>query len=143
MLDRIQKKVYETYKPTDVKWFFLSLYDEKGWFIGSQWSIQPEKDLDTLIPLLYNVLSPDHTIGSAIVDVVDTFDEILDKNAVVDVDMKTHGICVLSTGVSGVLLPWTEWISSSKDALAAIKKKYSLTGKIRVFVFTTHRIVVE
>lgn len=142
MLERIQTAVYNTYKQTDMKGLFLSLYDGSWDFLWSQWSIQPQKDIATLIPLLYDVLSSDASIGSAVVDVVLDIQEITQKDVLAWLDMHTCGMCVLSGAVSWVLLPETAWISSSKDALSAIKRKYSITGKIRIFSFTTDRIVV-
>lgn len=142
MIDAIQKAIYKNYKEQDIKWLFLSLYDDAWTCVWSQWSIQPEKDLKTIIPLLYNAIVSDKTITSAVVDVVIDMQEILQKNDLSWLDMATHGMCVLASWVSGVILPWTTWISSSKDALSAIKSKYSLTWKIRIFGFTTDRIVV-
>lgn len=142
MLDRLTKVLYASYKPTDIKGIFLSLYNVTWECLGSQGSLEPTKSLDVSLSVLYNAIALQQNPVSAIIDVVDTVVEHTDTDSFILLDMTTHGVCVLSGVTSGVLLPATQGISSSKDALEAIKKKYTITGNVRLFSFTTKRIVV-
>ena len=142
MLDRLIKALYASYHPTDVKGIFVSLYSASWECLWSQGTLEPMKSLDVSLPLLYNAIAPQQNPASAIIDVVESVVEYTDANSFIWLDMTTHGVCILSGVTSGVSLPATQGISSSKDALEAIKKKYAITGNVRFFSFTTKRMIV-
>ncbi len=142
MLDKILQQLALSYNLTDTFGIFLSLFDLKGDLISSQWTLQTTKPLEQLIPVLYNALVWSIDIRSIAVDIVTDIVEYTDKEKFTWLDMAVSGICVVGDWVSGVLLPWTVGVQSSKDALTALKKKYKIVGKIRLYSFTTKRTIV-
>ena len=142
MLDKILQQVSLSHTLTDISGVFLSLFDAKGELIVSQWTLQTTKSIEQLIPVLYNALVESHTIVSVVVDVVKDIVEQTDKEKFAWLDMSLSGLCLVGNGTSGVLLPWTVGIVSSKDALTALKKKYNIEGKIRLYGFATDRIII-
>lgn len=143
MLDKILQQVSVSHPLTEISGIFLSLFGSNGELITSQWTLQTTKSMDQLIPVLYNALVWSSSVVSIVVDVVKDVIEQTDKQKFAWLDMSVFGICIVGTGMSWVLLPWMIGIQSSKDALAALKKKYNVTGKIRLYSFTTDRIVVR
>lgn len=142
MIEKILQKVAESYKITDIHGIVLSCFDMNGQLIASQWTLQTTKSIEELLPILYNALVWSKEGKSFAVDVVKDIVEQIDKENFVWLDMSIYGICIVGNGSSGILLPWTSGIRSSKDALVAVKKKYNITGKIRLYSFTTDRVVV-
>jgi len=143
MLDKILQQLSVLYTMTDASGIFLSLFDAKGELVYSQWTLQTTKSMEQLIPVLYNSLVWSNTVVSIVVDVVKDIVEQIDKEKFAWLDMSAVGICIVGNWMSGVLLPWTIGIQSSKDALSALKKKYNVTGKIRLYSFATDRIIVH
>jgi hypothetical protein len=143
MLDSILQKLAWMYDVKKVYGVFLSLFDEHGVMIASQWTLETTKSMEQLIPVLYNALVWKETVGLVVVDIVKDIVEQTDKEKFAWLDMTVSGLCIVWDGKSGVLLPWTIGIASSKDALAALKKKYDVTGKIRLYSFMTDRIIVD
>jgi hypothetical protein len=143
MLEKILKELSVSHTLTDAYGVFLSCFDSDWSAIASQWTIQATKPLDQIIPVLYNALDASNKPASFVVDIVKDVVEHTDKDSFVWLDVSVRGMCVVGEGSSWVLLPWTVGISSSKDALSAIKKKYTITGKVRLYSFATDRIVVQ
>jgi len=143
MLDKVIQELSISYTLTETSGIFLSLFDEKWELITSQWTLQTTKTMEQLVPVLYNALIWSDVITSIVVDVVKDIVEQTDKEVFSWLDMSLSGICIIGDGQSGVLLPGTTWIQSSKDALTALKKKYNVAGKVRLYSFTTDRIIVH
>lgn len=142
MIEKILQQLAKSYKITDIYGVVLSSFNENGDLIASQWTLQTTKSIEQLIPILYNALLWSQNSHSFVVDIVKDVVEQTDKEKFVWLDMSMYGICIVGSWTSGILLPWTTGISSSKDALTAVKKKYAITGKIRLYSFTTDRVVV-
>lgn len=142
MLDTILTKVWSSHDIHSTSGAFLSVFDSAWQPIASHWTIQSTKQLSDLIPILYNALVWSAAVWSVVVDVVTNVVEHTDKTIFSSLDMSISGICVVGDNSSGVLLPWTIGIGSSKDALVALKKKYNITGKIHLYSFSTDRISV-
>lgn len=143
MLDKILQQLSTSYTMTSISGIFLSLFDTKGELIVSQWTLETTKTMEQLIPVLYNALAWSTVFGSVVVDIVRDIVEYTDKEKFTWLDMSVYGICIVWDSSSGVLLPWTVGIQSSKDALVALKRKYNVTGKIRLYSFTTNRVVIS
>lgn len=142
MLEKILQELSVSHTLTDICGVFLSSFDNQGSLITSQWTIQATKSLDQVIPVLYNALDASTQPISFVVDVVKDVVEHADKASFVWLDVSVRGICVVGEGNSWVLLPGTTGIQSSKDALTAIKKKYTVTWKVRLYSFATDRIII-
>lgn len=142
MIEKILQKIAQSYKITDIYGVVLSSFDINGQLIASQWVLQTTKSIEQLLPILYNALDWSKEANSFVVDVVKDIIEQTDKEKFVWLDMSMYGICIVGSGSSGILLPWTSGIGSSKDALIAVKKKYNITGTIRLYAFTTDRVVI-
>ncbi len=141
MLKKIEEVIYGKYNKDDVLWVFLSSFDKNNNMLTSQGALEPSKPLAVLLPLLYKSLEGDSDFVA--IDIVHDIIEHKDKDSFLSLDMAKHGLFLLSWDKSGVILPDTAGIDSSKTALAAIKKKYAIDGKVRLFSFTTDRIVVS
>jgi len=143
MIEKILHAIASSYALTDVRGVILSWFTLDGSLVASQWTLQTTKSIEQLVNILYNALGSSQDISSFAVDIVKDVIEQTDKEKFVWLDMSTYGICIVANGMSGIMLPWTTWIHSSKDALAAVKKKYTITGKVRLYSFTTDRILIK
>ena len=45
-------------------------------------------------------------------------------------------------GATWVILPWTKCVADAKHALYLIKQKYNVQWKVKIYVFTTDRLLV-
>jgi len=142
MIKKIEEVVYGKYDKNDVVWVFLSSFDKDNHMLLSQGSLETSKPLWSLLPLLYTSVAHPNSAFIA-VDIVQDIVEHTEKDSFLALDMIKHGLFLLSWEKSGVMLPGTIGIDSSKLALSAIKKKYAIDGKVRLFSFMTDRIVVS
>ncbi len=139
MLDRIIETIGEKYDLDAHEGVFLSVFDNAGKLLWSHGSVQTSKPLQEVVTLLYSAIDITE-LGFVVVDIVWEIVEHTNKDSILQLDMKQHAIFLLSADSSGVILPDTVGIDNPRDAIAFIKKKYNISGKVRLYSFTTDRM---
>ncbi len=145
MLEQIKKSVVARYKRDDTKGIFLSTFDKKGELLNSQGVLHTDKKLGDVIEKLYKWFAEDNLkkIGLITVDIVTSLFEETNISKIPSTSVKQYGFYVIdANNKSGVILPNTKWIADAKNALFVLKQKYGISGKVKVFLFTTDRIIV-
>lgn len=139
MIDTVLDSVSAIRSLDDVCWVFVSTFDSDGQMLWSHGSLQPTKNLKETVTVLYTSLKPSVT-HNICVDIVWDIVEITRKDDLLSLDMQQYGLCVSAWDTSGVMLPWTQGVADAAAALATIKNKHNLTGKVRIYKFTTQRV---
>lgn len=109
----------------------------------SQGILETDKPLEELVTSLYNTHILPHTNVSVIaVDVVTSLYEETDVSKITSIAPKLYGFALVDEHATmGVILPGTVGVADAKHALYLIKQKYTLQGKVKIFVFTTERLL--
>lgn len=141
MLDRILTSVSSLYSLDTVTWVFLSCFDKNNFLLWSHGSLQTQKPLKDVLPILYGSLNTE-SISYVAIDIVEDIKEHKDKESFLKLNMLSRGLFVLSWAKSWVMLPATLGVNSSVEALSFIKQKYNISGRVRLFSFATKRIIV-
>lgn len=146
MLEKLKKKVFLKYKLEDNVWVFISSFDKKGKMLTSNWVLHTDKNLwEVLDDIYYAFVDEDiKNTKSLYVDVIKNLDELVKPDEIFGTDIWEKWLCLISLdGLnSWVMLPWTSWVKDAKSALSYIKQKYELSWKVRIFRFSTDRVVV-
>lgn len=145
MLEQIKKTVSTRYKLDDTKGVFVSVFDKNWNLMTSQGVLHTDKTLDAVLEKLYKGFAEDmlKSIGLITVDIVTSLFEETNISKIPLTSVKQYGFYVIdSTNKSGVVLPNTKWIADAKNSLFLIKQKYGISGKVKVFLFTTDRMLV-
>lgn len=81
--------------------------------------------------------------GLFTVDIVTSLFEETNISKIPSVSVKQYGFYVIdANNKSGVILPNTKGIADAKNALYVLKQKYGISGNVKVFLFTTDRLIV-
>lgn len=145
MLEQIKKSITTRYKLDDTKGIFLSVFDKKWNLLTSQWVVHTDKTLDVVSEKLYKGFAEDmlKDIGLITIDIVTSLFEETNIGKVPTTSVKQYGFYVIDgNNKSGVVLPNTKGIADAKNALYVLKQKYGISGKVKIFLFTTDRIIV-
>ncbi len=82
-------------------------------------------------------------IGLITIDIVTSLFEETNISKIPMTSVRQYGFYVIDgTNKSGVILPNTKGIADAKNALFVLKQKYGISGKVKVFLFTTDRMIV-
>lgn len=145
MLEQIKKTLTTRYKLDDTKGVFLSVFDKKGNLLTSQGVLHTDKTLDSVVEKLYKGFAEDmlKNIGLITIDIVTSLFEETNISKIPTTSVKQYGFYVIDgNNKSGVVLPNTKWVADAKNALFVLKQKYGISGKVKVFLFTTDRMIV-
>ena len=146
MLEAIKNAIYKTYKPTDQKYLFLSLFDGNKNLLASNGVIATDKPLDQLIDILYTgIVSKHPETQSIVVDIVLDIVPQTDIATLLTLSPAENGVVIVDKWdkKSGVMLPWTADIADMKTALNKIKDKYGLAGDVEMYTFKTEKITIS
>lgn len=123
---------------------FFSAFDAKGKLLASNGVIKTNRTLEYLIQSFYFWLLKkiEPQIKSLVFDIVEDIRLQNDPNVLIKLPLEQYGLFLVEGEGqnSGVLLPNTQGISTIQEALAAIKKKYTLKNQVSVYVFRTKKI---
>lgn len=145
MLEQIKKTVAARYKLDDTKGVFLSIFDKKGELLSSQGVLHTDKQLGDVIEKLYKWFAEDmiKKVGLMTVDVVTSLFEETNISKIPTTSVKQYGFYMIdANNKSGVVLPNTKGVADAKNALYVLKQKYGISGKVKVFLFTTDRLII-
>lgn len=147
MLEEIKKLIYSKYKPEDKVWVFFSLFDGKWKLLISNWVLSTDKSLEEIINLLYNWIlkKQESQTKHIIIDIINSIIEQKDANAFLNMDPKTNWVLLAETNweKTWIILPNTKWVTSMKQAVAAIKSKYKLEWDVTISTFTVNELVLD
>ncbi len=144
MLEKLQQALEKKYKLRETKWLFISGFDKDGKLQYSQWVVESDKPLEELLQMIFTkFVEPVKDTKVITLDVVTTLFEETNITKIPTTPPKLYGFAIVDdTGDTWVILPWTKGVADSKQALFLIKQKYWVNGKVKIFVFTTDRILV-
>ncbi len=146
MKERIKEVLYKDYSADEKKWIFFSWFDENLTELFSNWVVYTEDELDSCIDSLYSWVVEDHekSLKYTVIDVVDNIQELTNPEDILKTDPQKYWFFLIcqDSDDTWAILPNIEWVADAKHALSLVKKKYNLSGKVEVFVFTTNRIVI-
>lgn len=144
MLEKIKKAIAARYKLDDTKGVFLSVFDTKGVLLTSQGVLHTDKSLESVIEKLYKSFVEDlKKVGLITIDIVTSLFEETNISKIPTTSVKQYGFYVIDgNNKSGVTLPNTKGIADAKNSLYVLKQKYGISGKVKVFLFTTDRLMV-
>lgn len=145
MLEQIKKSVTARYKLDDTKGVFLSAFDKKGELLSSQGVLHTDKKLGDVVEKLYKWFAEDmiKKVGLMTVDIVTSLFEETNISKIPTTSVKQYGFYMIdANNKSGVVLPNTKGVADAKNALYVLKQKYGISGKVKVFLFTTDRVIV-
>ena len=146
MKEIIKEVLYKDYSADEKKWIFFSWFDENLTELFSNWVVYTEDELDSCIDSLYSWVVEDHekSLKYTVIDVVDNIQELTNPEDILKTDPQKYWFFLIcqDSDDTWAILPNIEWVADAKHALSLVKKKYNLSGKVEVFVFTTNRIVI-
>lgn len=146
MLDLIKTQVGKQHKLLSTKGVFFSLFNKEGNMVFSKGMVQADKSLGQIIDIFHhNFFSKFQDIQLVAVDVVVHLEELYSYDMLEKIDFTKNGIAVQQVeGDTGwVVLPNTEGIADIKQLFSVLKKKNTLSGDIKVYLFQTDRIAIE
>lgn len=144
MLEKIKGAVFAKYKKEDIFWVFISAFDENNKLLMSNGCFYTDKVLDNILDTLYHGLFEKYkNISYLIVDIVINSQEILDVSKLNEVSLSDFGIAVVAWNKYWVMLPNTQWVTNSIQALQLIKQKDHLEWNVKILKFQTDRIFVQ
>ena len=144
MLEKLQQALEKKYKLRETKWLFVSGFDKDGKLQYSQGIVETDKPLDELLGTMFTkFIDPVKDTKVITLDVVTTLFEETNITKIPTTQPKLYGFAIVDdAGHTWVILPWTKGVADAKHALFLIKQKYGVNGKVKIFVFTTDRILV-
>jgi len=144
MLDKIKKNLFAKYQPTDIRWLFLSTFSKDDLLISSNGTLEPEKNLEQLVELLYHgIIEKETNVKKIAIDIVLESTQETDMQQLQALNLQENGLCLVGEqGKSGTILPNTQGVVSIQQALTLVKDKYQLTGNATIYAFKTERLVV-
>ncbi len=144
MLEKIKEMIEKKYKLRDTKWLFVSGFDATWKLLFSEWVVESDNTLDKTIESLYKAhIEPVQWIKVLTLDVVTTLYEETNISKIPVITPKLYWFALVDDrGINWVILPWTKWVADAKHALYLIKQKYAVQWKVKIYVFTTDRLLV-
>ena len=144
MLEQIKQMIEKKYKLRDTKWLLVSWFDATGKLLFSEWIVETDLPLEDTISTLYKKhIEPIKWVKVLTLDVVTTVFEETNIGKIPTTSPKLYGFAVIDDhGTTGIILPGTKWVADAKHALYLIKQKYAIQGKVKIFLFTTDRLLV-
>lgn len=147
MIENIKNIIKDKYNLSESKWIFFSWFDQNWKLIFSNWLLETDKPLSTLIEDLYLwfIEKSKKKIKILICDVVTIITEITSYENIYSLSPKEYWFAMISidSNSSWVILPDTFWVADAKNAFSLIKTKYWLKWKVRVYSFQTNRITIQ
>ena len=144
MIEEIKQTIEKKYKLRDTKGLFLSCFDAQGKMLCSQWIVETNASLEDSIQWLYTShIAPLKNIKVITIDVVTTLFEETNIGKIPTISPKMYWFAVVDDhGTTWMILPWTTWVADAKHALYLIKQKYAIQWKVKIYLFTTDRLIV-
>ena len=144
MLEQLKQTLEKKYKLRDTKWLFVSWFDAEGKVLFSQGMVESDLPLEQTLQQLYDTYVATATgIKVVTLDIVTTLFEETNIGKVPTTSPKMYGFAVVDDhGTTGVIMPGTKWVADAKHALYLIKQKYAIQGKVKIYLFTTDRLLV-
>lgn len=144
MLEKIKEMIEKKYKLRDTKWLFVSGFDATWKLLFSEWIVEADDTLDKTIEALYKAhIEPVKWVKVLTLDVVTTLYEETNISKIPIITPKLYWFALVDDhGTNWVILPWTKWVADAKHALYLIKQKYNVQWKVKIYVFTTDRLLV-
>ncbi len=144
MLEQIKQTIEKKYKLRDTKWLVVSWFDDAWKLLFSDGIVETDKKLEETIQELYTTyVEKTKGIKLLTLDVVTTLYEETNIGKIPMITPKMYGFALVDDkGNSGMILPWTKWVADAKHALFLIKQKYNIKGKVKIYIFTTDRLLV-
>lgn len=146
MIDNIKKNVALHVPLSSKHGIFFSCFDQTNNLLMSHGVITTDKDLNTVIDMLYHgLIEPQQRdIHLIICDIITTITTQTAMTELSKLNLLQTGICVttLDHTKSGIVLPATMGISTITDALTYIKQKNNINGNIAIYSFSTQRFSI-
>jgi hypothetical protein len=144
MLEQIKQTIEKKYKLRDTKGLFISCFDAQGKLLTSQGIVESDKPLEETIQSLYTAhIEPLKNVKVVTIDVVTTMFEETNIGKIPATSPKMYGFAVVDEKwTTGMILPNTKWVADAKHALYLIKQKYAIQWKVKIYMFTTDRLIV-
>jgi hypothetical protein len=144
MIDILKQTLEKKYKLRDTKWLFVSGFDAQWKTLFSTGLVETDRTLEDVITELYKKnIEPVQWIKILTLDVVTTVYEETNITKIPTTSPKLYGFALVDDkGNTWVLLPGTVWVADAKHALYLIKEKYGIQWKVKIYVFTTDRLLV-
>lgn len=144
MIDKIKESIAKKYKLRDTKWLFVSWFDATWKLLFSEWVVESDQSLDSTVDLLYkNYIASVTWITLLTLDVITTLYEETNITKIPVITPALYWFALVDDhGTTWVILPWTKWVADAKHALYLIKQKYNVQWKVKIYVFTTDRLLV-
>lgn len=144
MLEKIKDMIQKKYKLRDTKWLFVSGFDATWKLLFSEWIVEADDTLEKTIESLYKThIEPVQGIKVLTLDVVTTLYEETNISKIPVITPKLYWFALVDDhGTNWVILPWTKGVADAKHALFLIKQKYNVQWKVKIYVFTTDRLLV-
>lgn len=147
MIEKIKKKVSESYDINDKRGLFLTWMDNNDNVIFSNWVIYTDKTLSNVIDdLYYGIVEKQKSKASVvIIDVISEINEVNDSKQILEIPVKQKWVYLIEQNweKSWVMLPNIEGVSDAKSALYNIKQKYQISWNVKVYTFDTKRQVIS
>lgn len=143
MLEKIKEIVFTKYPKTDIRWIFISVFDEKNNLLMSNGVAYSDRPLEQLIETMFHWLIEKHTnISQILIDIVTDIQEVVDLNEIPNISLQEYWLILTTQNKSGILLPDTKWVSNISQALKAIKEKNWLDWNAQITKFKTDRFPI-
>ena len=145
MLEQLKQILEKKYKLRDTKWLFVSWFDVEWKLLFSQWIVETDASLEQTLQQLYDTyIVPAAWVKIVTLDVVTTLFEETNIGKIPSTSPKMYGFAVVDDhGTTWVVLPGTKWVADAKHALYLIKQKYAIQWKVKIYLFTTDRLILN
>jgi len=147
MLEQIKSAIFWKYKQDEVRWLFLSTFNDTNALISSNGSLEPDKVLNQLVELLYHgLLEKEKNLKVVVVDIVTESMQETNMQKLMQINPVERWFCLIAvdwSNTSWIILPNTQWVTDVKQALMLVKQKYNLSGNVAIYIFKTDRIVIS
>lgn len=144
MLEQLKQTLEKKYKLRDTKGLFISCFDAQWKLLCSQWAVESDKPLEETLQSLYtSYIEPLKNVKVVTLDVVTNLFEETNIGKIPTTSPKMYGFALVDDhGTAWMILPGTKWVADAKHALYLMKQKYTIQGKVKIYVFTTDRLIV-
>lgn len=147
MLDKIKKWVFSKYSVSDLKWVFISAFDQNWNLLFSNWLAYSDKPLWELIDSLYYgiIEKQKDNIKVFVLDIIEDLELVSNPNDILWSLPSIYWFLVVApdSDKSWIILPNTTWVADTKNALFLIRQKYWLDGKAAIYRFKTQRLLIS
>lgn len=144
MLEKIKAVLFQKYAKTDLRWIFLSSFDENNQILDSTWVVYADKSLEDILDTIYHwVIEKRQWIKFVVLDVVTEYREIMDLAEMQNLSVKDYGVIVVEDSKSWAILPNTKWVTDLSQCIQLIESKNWLSWNAKIVIFQTDRIVVN